>query len=256
MATFECLAHGADIADALEAVIGAAFGQVDEIGDEIALDFGRVDKVSEPEFPGERLPSRVEVDPDYHVGADHAAALDDIEPDPTEAEDDDIGPRLDLGRVDHRADAGRNPAADVADFVEGRVLADLRHRDLGQDREVREGRCAHVMMDLITAAREPAGAVRHHALALGGADRGAEIGLVRGAAFALPAFRGVERNHMVAFRDTRHPATDIGDDAGTLMPEDRRKEPFGIGPRQGELVGVADPGRLDLDQNFLVFRAV
>ena len=112
------------------------------------------------------------------------------------------------------------------------------------------------MMDLITAAREPAGAVRHHALALCCANRHAEIGLARKAIFALSAFGRVERDHMIPFRDTRHPAPDIGDDAGTLMPEDRRKEPFGIGPRQGELVGVADPGRLDLDQNFPVFRAV
>src|SRR5215831_19057488 len=106
VAAFERLAHGPDIADALEAVIGAALGQVDEIGDEIALDFGRVDKVSKPELSGERLPSRVEVNPDDHVGADHAAALDDIEPDPAETEDDNIGPGLDLGRGDHRADAG------------------------------------------------------------------------------------------------------------------------------------------------------
>src|SRR5439155_21944334 len=79
VAAFERLPHGPNIADALEAVIGAAFGQVDEIGDEIALDFGRVDKVSEPEFPGERLPSRVEGDRGDRVGADHAAALDDVE---------------------------------------------------------------------------------------------------------------------------------------------------------------------------------
>ena len=38
MAAFERLAHRLDIADALEAVIGAALGQIDEIGHEIALD--------------------------------------------------------------------------------------------------------------------------------------------------------------------------------------------------------------------------
>jgi hypothetical protein len=36
---------------------------------------------------------------------------------------------LDLGGVDDRADAGGDPAANIADLVEGRVLADFRHRD-------------------------------------------------------------------------------------------------------------------------------
>jgi len=42
MAAFERLAHRRDIADALKAVIGAALGQVDEVGHQIAGDFLRV----------------------------------------------------------------------------------------------------------------------------------------------------------------------------------------------------------------------
>jgi FKBP-type peptidyl-prolyl cis-trans isomerase 2 len=38
-----------------------------------------------------------------------------------------LAPGFDLRGVDHRADAGGHAAADVADLVEGRVLADLRH---------------------------------------------------------------------------------------------------------------------------------
>jgi hypothetical protein len=49
---------------------------------------------------------------------------------------------------------------------------------------------------------------------------------------------------------------DIDDDAGALMAEDRRKQPLGVGARQGEFVGVADAGRLDLDQHLAGARAV
>jgi hypothetical protein len=40
------------------------------------------------------------------------------------------------------------------------------------------------------------------------------------------------------------------------MAEDRREDAFGIGARQGEFVGVADAGGLDLDQNLALFRVV
>ena len=45
------------------------------------------------------------------------------------------------------------------------------------------------------------------------------------------------------------PGADIDHDAGALVAEDGRKQALGIGARQGELVGVADAGRLDLDQH-------
>jgi hypothetical protein len=37
--------------------------------------------------------------------------------------------------------------------------------------------------------------------------------------------------------------------ARAFMPEDRGEDAFGIGAGQGEFVGVADAGGLDLDQN-------
>src|SRR5262249_52227681 len=42
VAAFKRLSHGPDIADALEAAVGAALGQVHQVGDEIPLDLGRV----------------------------------------------------------------------------------------------------------------------------------------------------------------------------------------------------------------------
>ena len=60
---------------------------------------------------------------------------------------------------------------------------------------------------------------------------------------------------MIALFHGRHAGSDIDDDAGALMAEDRRKQTLGVGARKGELVGVADAGRLDLDQHFAGARA-
>ena len=61
-----------------------------------------------------------------------AGALDDVQADAAQAENDDILARLDLGGIDHRADARRHAATDIAAGVERRVLADLGDRDLGR----------------------------------------------------------------------------------------------------------------------------
>ncbi len=61
---------------------------------------------------------------------------------------------------------------------------------------------------------------------------------------------------MVALHEARHPRPDIDDDAGSFMPEDRWEQPFRIGARQRVGIGVADPGRPDLYQDFARFRPV
>src|SRR6202163_2075427 len=133
--------------------------------------------MSHVELARERFARRVEVDTDNHVGAGHAGALDDIEPDAAEPEHYDIGSRLDLGGVDHRADACSDAATDVADLVEGCIVANLRQGDFGEDGEVGEGRASHVVIYGFAVERETAGPVGHHALALRRANGGAEIGL-------------------------------------------------------------------------------
>ena len=65
-----------------------------------------------------------------------------------------LAPGLDLRGPQHGADAGGDAAADVADLVERRVRAHLGQRDLGQHGVVREGRAAHVVVDLLAAQRE------------------------------------------------------------------------------------------------------
>jgi hypothetical protein len=52
----------------------------------------------------------------------------------TQTLSDDVEACLDIGRADHRADANRHAATDVAALVERRMLADLRNCDFRQQR--------------------------------------------------------------------------------------------------------------------------
>ena len=143
-------------------VVGAAVGQLDDLGDDRPRGHALgVEEVGHAELAAPFLAAGIDVDADDPVRADQLRALDDVEADAAEAEHDDIGARLDLGGVDHRADAGGDAAADVAAGLERRVLADLRDRDLGQHGEVREGRAAHVVEDGLALVAEAAGAVGH-----------------------------------------------------------------------------------------------
>src|SRR5690606_12996563 len=90
VAAFERLSHRIYIADAFDAVVGAAARQFDEMTDNIALDFLRVHEMRHPELTGKLLARRIDVDADDHVGTGDARALYDIEADAAKAEDDDI----------------------------------------------------------------------------------------------------------------------------------------------------------------------
>ncbi len=61
---------------------------------------------------------------------------------------------------------------------------------------------------------------------------------------------------MVALFDRGDAGTDVDDDAGAFVAEDGGKQAFRVGAREREFVGVANAGRLDLDQHFAGARAV
>ena len=61
---------------------------------------------------------------------------------------------------------------------------------------------------------------------------------------------------MIAGLHRCHAGSDLADDAGALMAEDGRKDAFRIGARERELVGVADAGGHDLDEDFAGLRTV
>src|SRR5256885_8741041 len=106
VAALQRLAHHVDVADALEAVVGAALGQVHQVRDQLGAGFFRIDEMRDAEFLGERLARRIGIHADDHAGAGHARALHDVESDAAQAEYHDVRARLDLGGVDHRAYAG------------------------------------------------------------------------------------------------------------------------------------------------------
>jgi hypothetical protein len=60
---------------------------------------------------------------------------------------------------------------------------------------------------------------------------------------------------VVALLHRRHASPDVDHHAGALVAEDCREQALWIGPRKREVVGVADAGGLDLDQNLAGLRA-
>src|SRR5437660_12932489 len=101
------------------------------------------------------------------------------------------------------------------------------------------------MEDRLALVAEAAGAVGHHAFALGSADRGAKVGLAAEARLTLPAFGRVQRDNMVARLHAGDPRTDLAHDASSFVAEDRREDAFAVEAVQRVGVGVADARRHD-----------
>uniref|UniRef100_A0A0N5A603 LigA n=1 Tax=Parastrongyloides trichosuri TaxID=131310 RepID=A0A0N5A603_PARTI len=245
---FQRLTHDHGVAGAVEGVVGAAVGKLDQMGHHVRHVL-RIDEVGHAEATAPLFLVAVDVDADDHVGPDHLQPLNDVQADAAQAEDHGVGARLDLGGIDHSADAGGNAAADVADLVERRVFTHFGQRDFRQHGEVREGRAAHIMEKRLALVGKARGAVGHQALALRGPDRGAQVGLAALAELALAAFRRVQRDDVVADGQRGHARPHLDHHARALMAQDRGEETLAVQPVQRIGVGVADPRRLDLDQH-------
>jgi ornithine cyclodeaminase/alanine dehydrogenase-like protein (mu-crystallin family) len=85
--------------------------------------------------------------------------------------------------------------------------------------------------DGLAVLAEAAGAVGHQALALGGADGLAQVGLARQAELALAAFRRVAGSRGRR-RDRGDAFADGLDDAAALMAEDGREDAFRSAPER------------------------
>src|SRR5882757_2367305 len=249
MAALERLTHEVGVADAFEAVIRAAAGQIDQIRHQVSLDFLRIDEVRHAEFLGKRLALRIDVDSDDLVGADEFGALDDIQANTAQSEHHHVGAGLHLRRVGDGADPGGHAATDVAHLVEGGIFANLGNGNLRKHRKVREGGTSHVVMDHFLADGEAAGPIGHEPLALRGAYGGAEVGFLRGAGFALAAFGSVEGDHVIALLHGGHAGSDIDDDSGSFVAENRGEQALRVGARAREFIGVADSGGFDFHQH-------
>src|SRR5713226_4743347 len=256
MTGFQRLTHHGGVAGTVEGEIGAAVGQRDQMRNDVAIELLRIDEMRHAEAAAPFLLAVIEIDADDLVGADHPRALNHVEPDTAQPEHHHVGARRDLGGVDHRTDARRHAAADVAALVERRVLADFCHRDFRQHGEIRKRRAAHIMEDRLALVAEARGAVGHQPLALGGTDGGAKIGFLAEAAFALAAFGRVERDDMIARLHRGDARSHLANDAGALMAEDRGKDSLAVEAVKGVGVGVADAGRLDFNQDLAGLRAL
>src|SRR5690606_35073861 len=84
------LAHDLGVADALEGIVRAAVGQLDDVVNDV-FDLVGIDEVGHAELARQRLARRVNVHPDDLVGADHARALDDVQADTAQPEHRDVG---------------------------------------------------------------------------------------------------------------------------------------------------------------------
>jgi hypothetical protein len=183
-----------------------------------------------PNFSGDLDAAGIQVDADDLVGAYHLRGLDHVQADAAQAEHHDVGARLDLGREHDCAHARGDAATDVAALSNGRIRADLRHGDFRHHDVVREGRGAHVVVERLAIQREARSPVGHQAASLRRADLLAQVGLLREAEFALPAFRRVERNHVVVGLDRGDAGAGFQHDAGAFMAEDGGEDAFRIGP--------------------------
>ena len=112
------------------------------------------------------------------------------------------------------------------------------------------------MQHAFAIAAEAACAIRHQALALRGADGGAEVRLARQARLTLAAFGRVERDNVIALLQARHAGAHVNDNASTLMAKHAGKQALGIRARQRVVIGVANAGCLHLDHDFASLGAV
>ena len=151
-----------------------------------------------------------------------------------------VDPSLDLGRVDRRAETGREPAGEQAGAVERRLGIDLRERDLGHHRVLGEGRGAHEVADLLAVAPQSGCAVGQIPLVLLVADRQAEVGPIVAAVDALAALRREQGDDVVAGLEQGHAGTDGLDHPGPLVTEHGRRITRGVDAGGGVEVGVAD----------------
>ncbi len=180
MAAFQRGAHDFSVAGGIEAVVGPAIRDLNDLRHGfVARQTPAVDEMSHAELAAPFLTVSVDFDADDLARAHHLGALDHIEADAAKAEDDDILARLHLCGVDDRANPGGDAAADIAARLERRVLPDFRHRDFRQNGEVGESGATHIVKDRLPLVGKAGRAVGHQPLALGSPDRGAKVGLAR-----------------------------------------------------------------------------
>src|SRR5471030_114841 len=250
VAALKCRTHQLDVADALEGKVDAAIGHVDDDFLDRTVEVFRVHAIGCTQLLGDLEFGRVDVDGNDPRSLGFNRADHRRQTDAAEAENGDGITRFHLGSVEHRADVGGNTAVQHADFFQWRFFRNFSHGDFRQHGVLGEGRGAHVVENRLPLVGKARSAIRHQAFALSGANRLAEVGFARQAEFALAAFRGVQRDHMITDSDRRYALADGFNHSATFVTEDRREDAFRIRSGQGVGVRVANTGSHDAQQDF------
>ncbi len=106
----------------------------------------------------------------------------------------------------------------------------------------------------LAVAGEASRPVGEKALVLLLADGEAEVGARVEAVNAFAALRREERDDVVTGHDAGHPAADVLDNAGPLVPEHGRRVAGGVSAGSGEEVGVADAAGNEANEHLAVPR--
>ena len=121
----------------VERVVGTSAGDPSDLVDRIGL--RSVDRVGGAQFPGQLESGRNHVDCDDGGRAGDVGRHDRAEADGARAGDDEAGAGADAQRTQHRAGAGLDAAAQRAEQLQRRVVADLDGVGLVGDGEGGEG---------------------------------------------------------------------------------------------------------------------
>ena len=78
----------------------------------------------------------IHINANNHPRANHAKPLNHIQPDTAKPKNHRNAAQFSLGRIDHRANAGCNAAADIANLVKWRGLIHLGKRNFRQNRKI------------------------------------------------------------------------------------------------------------------------
>ena len=239
-----CCAVGRET-DRLERVVDAAARELEHGADRVAG--RRVDDVGGAE---RRARSRFDAMRSIAMtrpGADDRGGLDRVQADAAAADHRDVVAGSDLRGVDHRADAGRDPATDERGLVERHVGPDLHEHVLVHEQLLGEARQVEELEDRLdrraaAAADRPGRPPRP--------DLVAEVRMTREAVAARAAEAADARDHVIAGLHVGDLRADRLDDAGRLVAEHRRHRARVLALHEVQ-VGVAQPRGGGLHQHLV-----
>ena len=133
---FQRLAHDIGVTDTFKGIVSPATGQLNQMANQIITMISRVDEMGHAKTFAPCLLFIVQIDADNHIRTNHPKTLDDIQPDAAQPENNSVASGFGFGRIDDRPDAGRDPAADIADLVKRCVRVDLGKGNFRQNGEV------------------------------------------------------------------------------------------------------------------------